>query len=212
MNSGIYKYISPTGKIYIGKTIDLKRRKQEYKRLQCTGQPKLYYSFCKYGYDNHIYEEIECDLSDLLELEIKYKLEVINNLGWEYALFYKTHDEGGNELPLIVRNKISESNKGKHKWTDNMKIKAVQNRKQTIQNNGGYNWGHKIKQSQAGVEKPGKWKPVYQYTKENIFIKEWKSVKDAELFYGKDPDKDNISAAARGNQKTAYGYIWKYIQ
>lgn len=210
MNPGIYKYTSPTGKIYIGKTIDLNRRKQEYKRLQCKNQPKLYYSFNKHGFENHIYEEIICDKSELIQLEIKLKEEVINNLGWDYALFCNTHDEGNNSLPLSIRTKISEANKGKHEWTEEMKIKAVHNRKQTIENNGGHNWGHKIKQSQTGVPKPGKYKPVYQYDNQGNFIQKWDSVKDAETYYGKDPNKDNISATARGNQKTAYGFVWSY--
>lgn len=55
----IYKIISPSGRIYIGQTLNLKRRLQEYKRLKCTAQKLLYASFLKYRFDSHIIEVIE---------------------------------------------------------------------------------------------------------------------------------------------------------
>ena len=48
-------------------------------------------------------------------------------------------------------------------------------------------------------------KHVFQYTLDNIFIKEWESIKDAELEFGK-----GIGNCARGKSKTSNGYIWKY--
>jgi group I intron endonuclease len=50
---GIYKIVSPSGKIYIGQSINIERRFSEYKRLQCKLQRKLYHSILKYGWDNH---------------------------------------------------------------------------------------------------------------------------------------------------------------
>ena len=35
------KIVSPSGKIYIGQTIDLYRRKMKYKGLRCEQQPKI---------------------------------------------------------------------------------------------------------------------------------------------------------------------------
>ncbi len=46
---------------------------------------------------------------------------------------------------------------------------------------------------------------MYQYTLDNIFIKEWNSVKEAELEIGK-----GIGNCARGISKTSNGYIWKF--
>lgn len=64
--SGIYKITSPSGKIYIGETVDFEKRFIRYKRLECKQQYKLYNSFNKYGVENHIFEIVEeCDIDDL---------------------------------------------------------------------------------------------------------------------------------------------------
>jgi len=63
---GIYKITSPSGKIYIGQTMDVGKRKKSYEKLKCKGQPKLYNSLVKYGFSEHIFEIIEeCEVADL---------------------------------------------------------------------------------------------------------------------------------------------------
>ena len=65
-NSGVYKITSPSGKIYIGEAINIRKRLKRYFRLECVRQNKLYNSFLKYGVINHIFEVIEeCDINDL---------------------------------------------------------------------------------------------------------------------------------------------------
>ena len=44
---GIYKITNPTNKIYIGQSIDIKKRFNQYKNLQCKGQKALYSSLLK---------------------------------------------------------------------------------------------------------------------------------------------------------------------
>ena len=69
----IYKITNPKSKIYIGCTIDFKRRLSEYRRLSMAGQIKLYNSLVKYGYDNHKFEIIEeCSDGILHEREIYF--------------------------------------------------------------------------------------------------------------------------------------------
>lgn len=64
---GIYRITSPSGRIYIGESKNIKNRWRAYKRLDCKGQVKLYKSFYKYGVVNHIFEIIEeCSLENLL--------------------------------------------------------------------------------------------------------------------------------------------------
>ena len=64
---GIYKITSPSGKVYIGQSIDIKRRFTSYKTLnKSKRQVKLYNSFVKYGVENHIFETIEECLVDFL--------------------------------------------------------------------------------------------------------------------------------------------------
>jgi hypothetical protein len=53
--------------------------------------------------------------------------------------------------------------------------------------------------------------PVYQFDKQNNFIKIWDAACLAEDYYnpGDRRKRDNIRACIRGRQKTAYGFIWK---
>jgi group I intron endonuclease len=58
---GIYKIISPTGKVYVGQSKDIKTRWKSYrgKRAGIKKQIKLYNSLQKYGHEAHIFEIIE---------------------------------------------------------------------------------------------------------------------------------------------------------
>lgn len=57
----IYKITSPTGKIYIGQTTNLKLRIRDYKSksYKLKEKTKILNSLRKYGFDNHIFEIIE---------------------------------------------------------------------------------------------------------------------------------------------------------
>ena len=50
--SGIYKLTSPSGKCYIGQSVDIVQRILQYKKLQCKSQIKLYNAIKKYGFKN----------------------------------------------------------------------------------------------------------------------------------------------------------------
>lgn len=76
--TGIYKITSPSGKIYIGQSWNIKKRISDYKSLSVsTRQTLLNRSFSKYGYQNHRFEIIKeldknCSQSDLDMAEIFY--------------------------------------------------------------------------------------------------------------------------------------------
>ena len=66
--TGIYKITSPSGRVYIGESIDMNRRFKCYKYTfkKDKTQPKLYRSFRKYKVENHIFEIIEeCEIDEL---------------------------------------------------------------------------------------------------------------------------------------------------
>ena len=72
---GIYKITSPSGKIYIGQSINIEKRFKGYKYSKAKKQPILHRSFVKYGVENHKFEIIcECKKSDLYKLEAKYQI------------------------------------------------------------------------------------------------------------------------------------------
>lgn len=56
---GIYKIRSPSNKVYIGQSVDIKRRFNGYLKCKKNKQVKLFNSFNKYGVNNHIFEIIE---------------------------------------------------------------------------------------------------------------------------------------------------------
>ncbi len=69
----IYKITSPSGKIYIGQTINIDVRTCKYKNLNCINQFRLYKSIKKYTWEQHIIEVIEeTDVESLDEKEIKW--------------------------------------------------------------------------------------------------------------------------------------------
>jgi group I intron endonuclease len=59
MEAYIYKITSPTNKIYVGQTINLKSRINRYKNLGCKKQKFLFNSLTKYGWNNHKFEIIK---------------------------------------------------------------------------------------------------------------------------------------------------------
>jgi group I intron endonuclease len=70
---GIYKITSPSGKIYIGQSVNVFKRKRYYETENCSGQRKLYASIKKYGFANHKFEIIcECDRDELNDREFYY--------------------------------------------------------------------------------------------------------------------------------------------
>ena len=55
---GIYKITSPSGRHYIGQSIDIDRRKKQYQRVT-KNQTFLYNSLKKYGFDSHDFSVLE---------------------------------------------------------------------------------------------------------------------------------------------------------
>lgn len=67
LNCGIYKITSPTGRIYIGESGNLERRKKEYSIGHCKNQIRLYESLKKYGWEAHQFDIIEyCSPDELM--------------------------------------------------------------------------------------------------------------------------------------------------
>jgi group I intron endonuclease len=85
---GIYKITNPQGKIYIGCSTNLEKRKFKYSYIDCKSQPKLYESLNTFGWENHVWEIIkECFEEQLFDLE-KY-----------YINEYNSYNEGLNSNP-----------------------------------------------------------------------------------------------------------------
>ena len=185
---GIYKITSPTGNVYIGQSLNVYKRIQKYKWVSSTMyQPIIYRSITKHGWSNHNVSVIEyCDRNELDIREIYYKQQFIDEFGWNKALFCRIHDAiTGGVMEQWVRDKISIAKKG-HKPTP-----------------------ESIERKRKSLTRGKHCKPVYQYNLKGNFIKKWEYRNDAEVFYNKHTKSGNISSCVCGQQKTAYGYIWR---
>jgi len=110
---GIYKITSPSGRVYIGQSVDIERRWLKYKSVNCKYQRKLYNSFNKYGVENHIFEIIEeCEVMNLNTRE-RYWQEYYNVLNGGLNCFYTQTNEKPKIISEETKHKISESHKGK---------------------------------------------------------------------------------------------------
>ena len=121
--TGIYKITSPTGKIYIGQSVNIKNRFKQYKYISNNKiiGPKLYNSLKKHGFENHQFEIIEeCIIEQLNEKEIYWKKHILESVGWEQVLFCELYDRGGGPKSEQTRLKTSLSLKGKP-MVNNMK-------------------------------------------------------------------------------------------
>lgn len=138
---GIYKITSPRGKIYIGQSKDILNRWNDYKRLNCKGQRKLYYSFSKYGVENHLFEIIEECLLEELDSKERYwqefygvikeglNLEVIGERGFskkfsEESLKRMADAQKGKKHTEKTKLILSERHKGL-KHTEETKEKII---------------------------------------------------------------------------------------
>lgn len=110
---GIYKIISPSGKIYIGQSIDCRKRKNSYSR-GCPHQRKLHTSILKYGWKNLKFEVIHnCKESELDILE-KYYVDLYQTFNSKHGLNIKDGGgRNGRHSPETIE-KQRKSNIGKH--------------------------------------------------------------------------------------------------
>lgn len=110
---GIYKITSPSKKVYIGQSVNIKKRWGDYKSLWCKSQTKIYNSIKKYSADKHVFEVlIECAPEKLNELEFFY-IELYQSFNSKFGLNLKEGGKRSYKLSDETRKKISASNMGK---------------------------------------------------------------------------------------------------
>lgn len=109
---GIYKITSPSGRVYIGESVNINKRKKDYSSLNCKVQPRLYRSLKKYGWSLHTFEVIEECLFEELLCRERYWQDFYNVL--DGGLNCELTNCGNNKRVLSQdsRNKISISKKG----------------------------------------------------------------------------------------------------
>jgi group I intron endonuclease len=209
---GIYKITNPKGKIYIGQSININKRKSAYKCIdkRIMG-PKIYNSIRKYGWENHTFEIIEeCLVDELFERESYWKIITLESQEgeWNKVLFCNLHDAGSSgPLSDHIKNKI----KGK-KRTLETKQKMRENKLGKPSNFKGCSHSkttkQKMRENKLGKPSNRKKIKIFQYDLNENFVKEWESVN--EIKSQLNLNKTSILNCCQNIQKKAFNYIWKY--
>lgn len=105
---GIYRITSPSGKIYIGQSVNIIHRMKRYSSLDCKKQTRIYRSILKYGWEKHKFEIIhECKREELNDLE-SYYIKLYNCFNNEFGLNLSS---GGNKnnFSIETRKRMSDA-------------------------------------------------------------------------------------------------------
>lgn len=206
---GIYKITNSKGKVYIGQSIDIRKRWKIHKGLYEPHESnKLKRSLIKYGISEHLFEIIEeCPVEQIYEREI-YWIKLYNAIEDGLNIL-----EGGQGVKMTqeIKNKISNKKKNhicyQNKERGEKISQSLKGRKNT--------WGkgkEKIGKKQEKEFKERleilKSKRILQFDKNGDFIQEWNSIKNAAD--STRIHRENIGCVLRGITKTAGGYNWKY--
>ncbi len=129
MNGVIYKITSPSNKVYIGQSIDIKRRFQRYNRMCCKGQTRLYNSLSKYGSENHKMEIIENVINEELNTKERFWQDYYDSAGINGLNCYLTEtNEKVGVVSDVTKQKLRDFNLGK-KHTEETCVKMSKSHK-----------------------------------------------------------------------------------
>lgn len=204
----IYRYISPSGKSYIGQTTnEVYRRRMWFGKGRYTGgRSKIDRARKKYGPENFMYEVLLRNQYSGIEAA------TLDLNKWEtyYIGYYDTYKNGYNSTlggdgsrgyiqSVEALQKISKSLKGRKKpngfgsrVSSSLKgiAKSVEHRKKLSEPK--KNSGHKI----------------LQYSLTGEYIKTWDNIDEVAKTLG--VSRESIAGCCRGKSKTAHKFIWKY--
>lgn len=224
----IYKYTSPSGKVYIGKTINEKARKNQHKTLR---NPHTYFANAirKYGFKNFKYEVLikfkpTLDIKKLNrvlnKLEIRY-IKLYNSinpsygynltLGGEGTCGYIHTEETKQKLKQDVLNRPQEWH---NKLSESAKQRCSGELPDYIKENlelGRKTHSEETKKKISQSKKKGS-KIVQKCDLEDNVLEEYNSIIDAARSF-EDNHKTRakrIGECCNGKRKTIYGFIWKF--
>lgn len=111
----IYKITSPSGKVYIGKTVNFNSRISCYRRNHTPGQHLLAASISKYGWEAHKVEVLEeAEYTLLNELEIKY-IKQFNSFRYYNPLGLNLTKGGDGTYGRVDSVEVKEKRASKHR-------------------------------------------------------------------------------------------------
>lgn len=215
----IYMLTSPSGKKYIGQTINFKNRMQKYACNDSKGQIAIYRAIKKYGWKSF-------DVDILLEVKRKDNIrEVLNIFESAFIKNLNTIDPYGynltyggdcKKLSASTIEKIRLANIGK-KSTDiakkNMSVSGLNmdvDKREKINNAIRSMSTEARERINAGVREK-KTVKVSQYSLDGEFIKTYSSIREASVCTGVSVSGIGVVARQIRNRKIAGGYDWRYL-
>ena len=208
----IYCAQSPSNKKYYGYTIDFDRRKRRHLESFKKGHKNYFYdAIRKYGWENFSWKIVESfefhkkeDLKKTLTTREIYWIakDKSNNKKFGYnmtaggdgRLNSPNSKESIEKLKKTLTGRITER-RGKNYLSEMIEKHGEKAGKKRYKI-----WKTKLAESHK--------KPIIQYNKNGVFIKNWSSIKKAEK--ETKITGSNICACLKGKRKTAGGFIWKY--
>lgn len=128
---GIYKITSPSGKIYIGQSIDIKRRLKSYRLCLCKEQPFIYRSILKYGWDAHLSEIIHtCQPNELNNFE-KHYVDLFGSYNSPVGMNLREGGGSHGAMSDLSKIKMGNSRRGK-KHTELTKLRLSETHKKIV--------------------------------------------------------------------------------
>lgn len=210
----IYKYTSPSCKVYIGQTVRENKRKSEHKHRTIKSRGKFGLALKKYGYENFKYEVIIKfnPTNDLLKLK-----RVLDKLEIRYIKLFKSDELGynickGGEGVLGFKH----SEETKKYIGECTKTQMTQERRQQIINQHKGKIITKETKQQMSNSQPnkGKGKVVYKYDLENNLLETFSSIGDAARSLNIDATlktkSNRISEVCSSKWKSYQNFIWSF--
>jgi group I intron endonuclease len=217
---GIYKITSPSGRVYIGQSKDLIRRKKDYEKYikNSNRQVKLLASINKYTWEKHFFEIIEeCVFNDL-NIRERFWQEYYNSVEKGLNCIYtKTNEkpsvfgsetkekmkiaQTGSKKSKMTKEKMSKIRIG-YKFTEEAKLKMSNSRK-------GIKYSKETIDKMKVVASKRNLKPISCLCPNNTYF-EFDSFKEAALHIGVKPQ--SIQQAVSKNRPCKEWKNFKLIQ
>lgn len=194
-NIGIYKITSPTNKVYIGQSWDIKNRMTAYQYLKCKDQPRIYNSLLKHGWPAHTFDV-------LMNVSENITQQMFDAIEQAYMDYYR---KNGFELLNL---KEGGSN-GKHSEETKKKIGSTRLGVDNPMFGKKDSEETRLKRSLAQTgHAPSRFRTVSQYDREGNLIAHHDSLRSAAKTIG--GQHGCISGCCTGKRKHHLGFVWKY--